>query len=245
MSNAIYQNQTGQARRFSDNMGTGISWAKIKVVVFDCDGVMFDSREANEAYYNHILSHFGKPKMNMRQCEFVHKHTATESVAHLFKDDPRAQAAEAYRKQMRYFPFISKMHREPYLKRLLTYLRPSYKTAIATNRSDTIGRVLEEHGLTQHFDLVVSSLDVEHPKPAPDALFKILDYFDTAAQEAVYIGDSDVDEKAARAAQVPFIAYKNRALSADHHIELFNEMEGFLKAGAKRIHGMPGGDSPP
>lgn len=213
-------------------METEILWQRIRVVIFDCDGVMFDSKHANQAYYNHILSHFGKAEMNMQQCEFVHTHTASQSVAHLFKDDPRTKAAEVYRQQLSYFPFISKMHREPYLKRLLAYLRPFYKTAIATNRSDTMRQVLEEHGLKADFDLVVSSLDVEHPKPAPDALFKILAHFDTAAQEAVYIGDSHVDEKAARAARVPFIAYKNRKLSADCHIEHFNEMEIFLKAGA-------------
>jgi len=215
-------------------MEAQISWGKIRVVVFDCDGVMFDSREANEAYYNHILSHFGKPRMNIEQCEFVHMHTASQSVAHIFKDDPRAQEAEAYRQHVSYFPFISKMRREPYLKRFLSYLRPSYKTAIATNRSDTMGRVLEEHGLEGAFDLVVSCLDVEHPKPSPDALLRILDYFGVLAPEAVYIGDSEIDETAAKTAQVPFIAYKNRKLAADCHIEHFGEMEAFLKAGAGR-----------
>lgn len=220
-------------------MGIDILWEKLRVVIFDCDGVMFDSRQANEAYYNHILSHFGKPKMTTQQRQFVHMHTASQSVAHIFKDDSRAEAAEAYRKQMSYFPFISKMLREPYLKRLLAYLRPSYKTAIATNRSDTMGRVLEEHGLKGDFDLVVSCLDVEHPKPAPDALFKILDHFSLSAQEAVYIGDSEIDERTAKAAGVPFIAYKNRKLSADRHIEHFDEVEAFLEAGAGRKKKMP------
>jgi len=224
-------------------MGTEISWGKIRVVVFDCDGVMFDSGQANEAYYNQLLSHFGKPKMNIEQCRFVHMHTASQSVAHIFKDDPRAQEAEAYRQQMSYFPFVSKMHREPYLKRLLAYLRPSYKTAIATNRSDTMGRVLEEHGLEGAFDLVVSCLDVEHPKPAPDALFKILDHFSVSAQEAVYIGDSEIDQRTAKAARVPFIAYKNRKLSADCHIEHFVKMEAYLGAVAGRTKTIFPGES--
>jgi HAD superfamily hydrolase (TIGR01549 family) len=227
-----YQNRTPQTRRFSENMGTAIAWAKIRVVIFDCDGVMFDSRQANEAYYNHILAHFGKPEMTMAQRQFVHMHTARQSVAHLFEDDPRAEAAEAYRQQMSYFPFIAKMRREPYLKRFLTYLRPSYKTAIATNRSDTMGRVLEEHGLQEDFDLVVSCLDVTHPKPAPDALFKILAHFSLSAPEALYIGDSEIDEKTAMAARVPFVAYKNRALAADCYIEHFGDIEAFLEAAA-------------
>ena len=30
----------------------------VRVVIFDCDGVMFDSKDANTAYYNTILHHF-------------------------------------------------------------------------------------------------------------------------------------------------------------------------------------------
>ncbi|NVM56841.1 MAG: HAD family hydrolase, partial [Desulfobacterales bacterium] len=120
----------------------------VKVVIFDCDGVMFDSRQANEAYYNHILSHLGKPRINSQQSEYVHTHTADQSVAYLFRDDPRLkEQALTYRRRINYLPFITMMQMEPYLKEFLGYLRPSYKTAISTNRSDTMHSVLAEHGL--------------------------------------------------------------------------------------------------
>lgn len=225
-------------------MDAGISWAGVKVVIFDCDGVMFDSRTANEAYYNDILLHFEKRQMNQEQCQFVHMNTATQSVAHLFKDDLQAQEAEAFRKQMSYFPYISKMQMEPYLKRFLAYLRPRFNTAIATNRSDTMGRVLEEHGLQGCFDLVISCLDVKHPKPAPDALFKILEHFGVSAQETVYIGDSEIDEQTAKAAGVPFMAYKNRSLKANYYVEHFKEIEVFLEAAKGPTTTVSTGDSP-
>ena len=201
---------------------------KPEVIIFDCDGVMFDSKEANEAYYNNILAHFGKPPMDIRQCGFVHMNTASRSVAFLFHDDPRLEQAQAYRNTVSYFPFISKMQMEPYLKAFLEYLKPSYKIAIATNRSDTMDQVLQEHGLKGYFDLVVSSLDVQHPKPAPEALLKILDFFAVSPQKALYIGDSQIDELTARAAGVPFIAYKNPKLDADHYVDDFKEMEVLL-----------------
>ncbi|NIQ97111.1 MAG: HAD family hydrolase, partial [Desulfuromonadales bacterium] len=34
--------------------------APIKGVIFDCDGVLFESRQANLAYYNDILAFFGE-----------------------------------------------------------------------------------------------------------------------------------------------------------------------------------------
>ncbi|MBW2107465.1 MAG: HAD-IA family hydrolase [Deltaproteobacteria bacterium] len=209
-------------------MGAQMTWSRVKVVIFDCDGVMFDSREANEAYYNSILARFGKSRMNAEQRAYVHTHTASQSVAYLFDGDPRAAEAEAFRQRMSYDPFIGRMKMEPHLRGFLEYLRPTYKRAVATNRSDTMGRVLEEHGLTDCFELIVSSLDVARPKPAADALLKVLGHFNVSASEAVYIGDSDIDAMTAAAAHVPFVAYKNPALSADLHITYFKEMEAYL-----------------
>jgi beta-phosphoglucomutase-like phosphatase (HAD superfamily) len=85
----------------------------VRVVIFDCDGVMFDSRGANEAYYNHILTHFERPPMNSEQCDYVHMHTAEQSVTHLFRDDPRLEQALSYRQQIDYLPYIPIMQMEP------------------------------------------------------------------------------------------------------------------------------------
>ena len=202
---------------------------QVKVVIFDCDGVMFDSKKANEAYYNHILEHFGKPQMDSEQSEYVHTHTAEQSVVYLFRDDPQLEQALAYRRQINYFPFIPMMQMEPYLKGFLDYLRPTYKTAISTNRSDTMGRVLEHHGLEGCFDIVVSSLDVKRPKPDPESLIRILDHFGLSPEQAIYIGDSEIDELAAKAAAIPLVAYKNRSLSAAYHVEHFKEIEVLLE----------------
>ena len=149
----------------------------IIVVAFDCDGVMFDTTKANIAYYNNILEHFGRPAMTPEQFAYCHMHTVDESILHLFNDSDSYRAAQAYRKSMSYRPFLKYMEMEPYLKSLLDRLRPKYKTAVATNRSDTMDRVLSEHGLTESFDLVVSSSDVDRPKPYPDPLIKILKHF--------------------------------------------------------------------
>ena len=121
------------------------------------------------------------------------------------------------------------MQMEPYLKGFLEYLRPTYKTAISTNRSDTMNHVLLEHGLDGCFDLVVSSLDVKRPKPHPESLLKILEHFGLSPHEAIYIGDSEIDELAAKAAGIPLVAYKNRNLSAAHGVEHFKEIEILLE----------------
>jgi HAD superfamily hydrolase (TIGR01549 family) len=206
------------------------SWHKdIKAVVFDCDGVMFDTVKANTAYYNHILRHFGRPGMTPEQFSYVHMHTVDESLAHLFDDAAQLASARDYRRTMSYLPFLRFMEIEPGLKPLLRHLKPRYRTAVATNRTDTINRVLHDHGLEGAFDLVVTALDVENPKPHPDQLNRIIDHFGVKPDQTLFIGDSELDAAAAGAAGVAFAAYANRMLGADIHIECLHQVRGILE----------------
>ena len=201
----------------------------IKAVIFDCDGVMFNTDKANKAYYNKILSHFGKPSMTQDEFKYAQMHTADEAIARLFKEKDSFKKAQEFRKIMSYHPFIKEMEMEPHLIPLLKKLRTEYKTAIATNRSDTMNSVLEEHGLEEFFDIVVSALDVKRPKPHPDPLLKILEYFSIDPDEAIYVGDSELDELSAKKAGIPFIAFNNPVLSSEFHISSLKEIENILK----------------
>lgn len=212
-------------RNLNDNLDQ-----PIRVVIFDCDGVMFDTANANTAYYNHLLNQFGKPDMTPAQFEYIQMQTVGKSIAFLFdNDDEMIRKVTAYRNAMGYEPFYPLMEIEPDLKVVLKKLKPHFYTAIATNRSDTIGRVIEIHGLTDDFDVVVSCLDVPHPKPHPDPLLKVVEHFDLTPQQAVYIGDSQLDQEAADAAGMPLIAFRNRSMTARAHIDAFNELIPILK----------------
>ena len=129
---------------------------------------------------------------------------------------------------MDYAPFIKDMIIAPGLEDLLLKLQPEFHLAVATNRSNTIDEVLGKNKLTGLFDMVVSSLDVKNPKPHPESLYKILDFFDIAPDNAVYVGDSSVDLDAAKAAGVYFIAYGNVNLASNLKAESMEELEKVL-----------------
>ena len=200
----------------------------VTVVAFDCDGVMFDTELANQAYYNHLLEHFGRAPMSPAQLAFVHMHTVNDALAHIFGDEQAVEAAHVYRKTLDYRLFIKYLQMEPNLVPLLVKLKPRFKTAIATNRTDTINRLLSEFDLNGYFDLVVTALDIQRPKPHPDPLLKILDHFQSEPDQVLYVGDSPLDEMAARAANVRFVAYRNPELTADHHISSLKDLETLL-----------------
>jgi HAD superfamily hydrolase (TIGR01549 family) len=175
------------------------------------------------------LGRFGLAALSEEGLDFVHMHTVYEAVDFLFPDAEKRAAAHAYRQELDPEPFIRLMVAEPGIREFLCFLRPAVKTAISTNRTTTIGQVLTLHGLSGFFDLVVSALDVSCPKPHPESLLKILDHFQMAAGEAVYIGDSIVDAEAARRAGIPLIAYKNPILEADLHVDSFPDLQEWLR----------------
>jgi phosphoglycolate phosphatase len=210
-----------------------------KVVIFDCDGVLFDSKDANIAFYNQILAAAGLAAMTAAEVAYVHVSTAAEALSYLLTRRVSARVEEvlANSRAVDYAPFIHLMRMEPHLRELLDAVPRHIKRAIATNRSYTIGAVLSTHGLSSEFDLVVSALDVERPKPHPEALLKILNHFACAAKEALFVGDSETDQISAQGAGVPFIAYKNRTLQADYHIEDLLEVTGIIKRKDSRGRG--------
>ncbi len=191
---------------------------ELKAVVFDCDGVMFDSGQANRAYYDHILKNMNKPGMTDEQFAFAHMATVFGTLEMLFPDPEELSAAYKVCKATTYHPFIELMVIEPDLKDLLAYLRLQYKTGVSTNRTNTMGSVLKTHSLSHLFDTVVTALDVKNPKPHPDSLIKAAKDLDVLPHEAVYIGDSTVDAEASQAAAMPFIAFGNPDLDADIHV---------------------------
>ncbi len=199
--------------------------AALKLVIFDCDGVMFDSKHANRVYYNHMLEHFGHPPMDAAELDYVHMHHVMDSVRHIFRNYPEdLAAADAYRQGLDYTPYLRHMIMEPDLPQFLDFLRPQRKTAISTNRTSTMAPVLAMFRLTEFFDKVVTAFDVENPKPHPEALHQILAHFQCRVEESIYIGDSQVDREHTAAIGMRLIAFKNRDLPAEYHASSFMEI---------------------
>ncbi len=185
----------------------------IKAVIFDCDGVLFDSHEANRVYYSTLAQDFGRPPLTDAETDYVHSHTVFESVEHVFRETPEVvEEAHKVRAERGYGPFYKLMIPEPGIFECLERIKERYKLAVFTNRSDTITGVLETHRMSSYFPLVVSCLDVARPKPDPEGLFRVLEAFSIRPDQAVYIGDALTDSQAAGAAGVKFIAYKNESL---------------------------------
>lgn len=202
-----------------------INIESIKAVVFDCDGVMFDTSSANEMYYNNILAHFGKPDLTREQFVKVHMFTVTDALEYLFPEMDSLEAVYTFMGTMAYDQFVSYMKREKGLKKLLASLKDrGFIRAVATNRTNSMQAVLKEYDLESDFEMVVTAADVQHPKPSPEQLHTIMGKFSLAPGQMLFVGDSQYDQMAASKAGVPFIAFKNKTLEAQYHVTAMDQI---------------------
>ena len=203
--------------------------SKKKLIIFDCDGVLFNSLEANRAFYNEIATRAGRAPLSQDEMAYCHMHTAFDSINFLFRDYPDLlQRAYQVYDDLDYADFLPFMTMEPGMSETVTRLRNNRLTAISTNRSTTMPRLIELYGLDSLFDEIVCALDVKRPKPDPEGIRLIFERLGCTPEQAVYVGDSKVDEDTAKGASIPLIAYKNRGLDTPFHADSFIDLERLL-----------------
>ncbi len=202
--------------------------SKIRCVIYDCDGVLFDSIEANKKLYNDLCALVGRDPLNEEEVKYVHMHTVYETIQLIFgKDNGLEKKALELIKGVNWKDYITYLRMEPYLLQILNLLKTNgILRVINTNRTTSMKYIMEHFHLWPFFDMVVTALDVQNPKPHPESIEKIMQKFHLNKDEAVFVGDSEVDQQTAKSSGVKFIAYKNRELAndayLDDHLDLLN-----------------------
>jgi len=194
-------------------------------IIFDCDGVLFESRQANLAYYNRIFAKFSYPPVLLEERQRAHIcHTASSPnvLAALMSEADLGPALD-YAATLDYREFIPFMQPEPNLQEVLERLSGKYPLAIATNRGSSIEPILAHFGLEHYFSVVVTSRDVPKPKPAPDMLLLAASHLKMRPENCLFIGDSELDQQAALEARVRFLGYGGLAageVALENHLQL-------------------------
>ncbi|WP_305042746.1 HAD family hydrolase [Geoalkalibacter sp.] len=183
----------------------------LRAIVFDCDGVLFESRAANLDFYNTILARFGAPPVSMAdEATLALCHTAASpEVLRVLLGEEQLSTALDYAASLDYRRFVPLLDMEPGLREALTDLGRDYPLAVATNRGASGEDLLIHFGLREHFSAVVTSRDVPRPKPWPDMLVEAARRLGCRTQDMLFVGDSALDRHAALGAGARFVAYKN------------------------------------
>lgn len=111
-----------------------------------------------------------------------------------------------------------------------------YKKAVISNKKEGLSRrLLEELGLSHHFDIVLGSDSVDERKPSPKPLLHIMGQLMVGPEEAVIVGDSQYDIQAGKAAGIKTIAvtygYRGKGFltAADLMIERMEDLPSELE----------------
>jgi len=204
---------------------------KIRCVIYDCDGVLFDSIEANTKLYNDLCIAVGRNPLKEEEMGYVHTHTVYESIHFLFgREEELEKNALDLLKEVDLKKYIVYLKMEPNLLQALERLKKKeILRAINTNRTTSMKHIMERFGLWPFFDMVVTALDVQNPKPHPESIEKIIQHFNLKREEAIFVGDSEVDQQTAKSSGIKFVAYKNREIPSDAyletHLDLFNLLQ--------------------
>lgn len=196
----------------------------LELIIFDADGVLFDSTESNTAYYNEIFRRIGEPPMSPAE-EHAGVFMSAPQVFQLRAagDMERIARMREIARTLDAEPFFNLLRPYPQLRSFLLQMKRAYRVALATNRSATIPAIIDYLGLAGVFDAVASARDKVKPKPAPDIIELCLARAEVKPEGAVYVGDSETDRIAAEAACTKFIGV-GRRVDHQHRIDSLAEL---------------------
>ncbi len=202
----------------------------IQGIIFDFDGVLFESKRANLAYYNLILEEFGASPVNPENEEKVFLcHTANSArVFEVLLGPDLVQQALDFATELGYQQFVPFMEMEPNLIPSLKTLSGKMALGVATNRGKSTFDILRYFELSEYFKVVVTCQDVQNPKPDPEMLFLAAEQLGIAKENLLYVGDSELDRQAADGAGILFAAYKGE-VQGDLAIEDHSDIVSLLK----------------
>ncbi len=183
----------------------------LPLLILDCDGVLIRSERANLAYYNHLFRAFGLPEVDEHDRERVLRlHTlSTPQVIDAFFPPELRDRAREFAREVDYARFVPLLEAEPGWHEVLAERAGFERVAVATNRGRSARAVLDAVGLLPLVDRVVTVEEVARPKPHPDLLHRCLEVFGVPPAGSVYVGDSDLDRRAAAATGIPFVGFGN------------------------------------
>jgi HAD superfamily hydrolase (TIGR01509 family) len=189
-----------------------------KLIVFDLDGVLVDSKMIHFDALNDALRALNPDYViTQDEQENIYEGLPTKAKLNLlnkYKGLPEEKFDSVWRlKQDITSMMFSNIPEDKELIRLLTIIKDNkINIAVASNSiHNTVFDCLNGLGIIDLVDHVISNEDVKHPKPHPEMYWKAMSHFGVIADETVIFEDSLVGKLAARDSKATLIEIKNRA----------------------------------
>ncbi len=183
---------------------------KYTTVVFDLDGTLLNTLEDLMNATNHALSQFGYPQRTLAEIRTFVGNGVRRLIERSLPDGADTPQFEEILSEFRaYYTVHCEDHTQAYdgVLTLLQQLKSAgCRLAIVSNKLDSAVKELNQsyfHGLVQ---TAIGEKDGIRRKPAPDMVENALTELNSSKNEAVYVGDSDVDIQTAANSGLPCIS---------------------------------------
>jgi phosphoglycolate phosphatase len=190
--------------------------AGFDLVMFDLDGTLVETAPEILDAVNDALRHFNLPEVSQQQVNDWIGHGTLELLVKALAQVTGVDVAEvrASTRLGQIVPVYNQAYNArcgtrsqlyPEVRDTLLALRAQgVKLAVVTNKEARYTQVvLDAHGLSSLFDLVISGDTFPRKKPDPTGVVHILAHFGVAPARALFVGDSSIDAATARAAGMP------------------------------------------
>lgn len=204
----------------------------LKAVIFDVDGVLLDSFEANLKFFQDLLKKAGYAQPTREEYSKM-MHMSMKSVIKYFsKSDSEEELQRIFDmgrfREVEYPMHLLKMPEGA--EKTIHELSKKYVLGIVSSRVK--GSIFEAPAMVKlkdYFKVVVTYEDTVNHKPHPEPLFLALKKLNIKPQEAVYVGDTESDLQAAKAAGMKIIMYsKEEFPSADACTSNFSDISNIV-----------------
>ena len=180
---------------------------KMKLMMIDLDGTLFDTKEINYRAYKEAIGAYGYNIDYKYYCEFCNGRHYTDFLPQITTTheslllDIHKRKKEAYSKYLKYGrvnqALVDLIRNRGWCKAALV------TTASKQNTYD----ILNEFGITGIFDLILTHEDITKSKPDPEGFLKAMAKYNVKPEECIIFEDSGVGiEAAGRTGATVFVA---------------------------------------
>jgi len=175
-----------------------------KLIIFDLDGVLLEAKQIHFETLNHALLNNLNYKISWEEHLRIFDGLKTFDKLNLliekgFSIDENTKNKIFFEKQQFTLQVLSKIEEDFKLKKILSELKQNdFNIACCSNSvKQTVDLSLENLGIIEYFDYVLSNENVKSAKPHPEIYWKAMSYFGVYPEETLIIEDSPTGLKAA------------------------------------------------
>lgn len=183
----------------------------IHTILFDIDGVLIDSFEANLQFMQALLSKAGYPPPTREEYLPLFQVSMMDVIKTVTKstNEQEIDRIMTMGKENRFDMYSYDLIKAPKkMNEIIKQLHKNYKLGLVTSRlKKFIFDIHQLQPIQKYFDVVISFDDTENHKPHPDPLFLAMKQLNVKPQETIYVGDQQADFLAARAAGTKIIMF--------------------------------------